>query len=102
MQLGLANDLLIQCDSCGKVHVIDKESLELNIMSYGRKMGEEIEYDFDGGCQCVKCGTYLRYSVRGFEYPVGALNYDNCECQGGHFVQSPEVAVDYCEFEYNL
>lgn len=101
MQFELTNDLVVQCDSCGKVHIIDKDSLELNVSSYERSMGDEVEYDFDGECDCDGCGNWLRYSVRVFEYPVGALNYDSCECHGGHFVQRPEFAVNYYEFGYD-
>lgn len=102
MQLELVNDLVVQCDGCGKVHVIDKDSLDLNVLSYERQMGDEIEYDFNGECLCDKCGNYLQYSVRGYEYPVGALNYEASECSGGHFVQPPEFGVDYIEFEYDF
>lgn len=99
--MDLANDLVIQCEMCGTVHVIDKDSLELNVSSYERNMGDEIEYHFEGECGCDKCRNYLRYVIRGYEYPVGALNYEDSECFGGHFVQSPELAVDYYEFEYD-
>lgn len=101
MELGLVNNLVIQCNNCGKIHVIDKDSLEVNTCSYERQMGSEIEYNFDGESQCDNCGNCLHYSVRAFEYPVGALNYDDCECSGGHFAQSPEVAVRYYEFDYD-
>lgn len=97
----LEHDLVVCCDNCGEVHIIDKDSLDVSTYSYERQMGAEIEYYFDGECQCTKCGNYLRYTVRGFEYPVGALNYDDSECQGGHFVQSPSIAVDYYEFDYD-
>lgn len=100
MELELANDLVIQCDKCGTVHVIDKDSLDVNTYSYERNMGDEIEYDFVGECDCDQCGNFLQYTVRGYEYPVGALNYADYECTGGHFLQSPEVDVNYCEFDY--
>lgn len=100
MELELANDLVIQCDKCGTIHVIDKDSLDVNTYAYERNMGDEIEYDFVGECDCDQCGNFLQYTVRGYEYPVGALNYADYECTGGHFVQSPEVDVNYCEFDY--
>ncbi len=97
----LINDLIVQCERCRKVHVIVKYSLDLHISSYEKNMGDEIEYYFEGESQCDECGNYLQYNVRGYEYPVGALNYEHSECWGGHFVQPPELAVDYYEFEYD-
>lgn len=100
MELELVNDLVIQCDKCGIVHVIDKDSLDVNTYSYERNMGDETEYNFAGECDCDQCGNFLQYTVRGYEYPVGALNYADYECSGGHFVQPPEVDVNYYEFDY--
>lgn len=102
MQLELTNNLVIQCDKCGTVHIICKYSLEVNVSCYESSMGDEVEYIFDGECECNDCGNCIRYSVRGFEYPVGALNYDDSECYGGHFVQQLEVAVNYYEFGYDF
>lgn len=101
MELELAHDLVVKCDSCGKIHVIDKDFLDVETFSHERQMGAEIEYNFDGEIQCDDCGNYLRCIIRAFEYPVGALNYDDYECHGGKFLQSPEVAVHYFEFDYN-
>lgn len=101
MELFLENDLIIQCDRCGTVHIIDKDSLDVNTYSYERNMGDEVEYNFVGETDCDQCGCNLKYLVRGYEYPVGALNYTDSECQGGHFLQSPEVGVDYYEFDYD-
>jgi len=97
----LENDLVIQCDSCGEVIVIDKDTLDVDVFSYERNMGEEIEYDFIGETKCDKCGKPISYKVMGFEYPVGAYNYDCYECAGGTFLQSPSVSVEYFEFEYD-
>lgn len=102
MELELTNDLVVQCDYCGKVHVIDKDSLELKVLSYERPMGAEIEYNYEGECWCDKCDNHLRYTVRGYEYPVGAFNYEASDCSGGHFVQPPEFDVNYYEFEYDF
>lgn len=100
MELGLDNDLIIQCDECGLVHIIDKNSLDVNTYSYERNMGAEIEYDFVGECCCEKCGNSMSYTVRAYEYPVGALNYEDYESLGCTFVQTPSISVDYYEFDY--
>ena len=48
MELFLENDLIIQCDKCGTVHIIDKDSLDVDTYSYERNMGGEVEYNFVG------------------------------------------------------
>ncbi len=101
LEMELMNDLVIQCNSCGKISIIDKDSLEVQTHAYERQMGSEIEYDFEGESDCDNCGNCLAYSIRAFEYPAGSLNYDDCECRGGQFVQSPEIDVRYCEFYYS-
>lgn len=101
MELELENDLVIQCDECGTVQVIDKDSLDVDTYSYERNMGAEVEYAFAGECSCEECGNFLQYTVRAYEYPAGALNYSDSECDGGHFVQSPEINVNYYEFNYD-
>ncbi len=100
MQLELINDLIIQCDKCGTIHIIDKDSLDINTYSYERNMGDEIEYNFVGECSCENCDNYMQYMIRAYEYPVGALNYENYESEGCGFVQEPSVAVNYFEFDY--
>lgn len=100
MELELAYDLVIQCNECGLVHMIDKDSLDVDTYSCERNMGDEVEYGFVGECCCEKCGNYMQYTVRAYEYPVGALNYDDYESRGWTFVQEPSVAVNYFEFDY--
>lgn len=63
--------------------------------------GARDRYDFHEESQCDNCGNYLRYSIRGFEYPVGCLNCNDCECNVGVFIKSPEVDVNYYEFDYD-
>lgn len=100
MEFYIENDLIIQCDKCGKVHIIDKDSLEMNTYSYERNMGDEVEYIFAGDCNCEECGNYMKYAVNVYEYPVGALNYDSFESENCTFLQEPSIGVDYFEFDY--
>ena len=101
MELGLANDLIIKCDECGSIHVINKDSLDVEKYSYERNMGDEVEYDFVGECCCEECGNHMQYTVRAYEYPVGALNYDDYESRGCIFAQEPSIEVNYFEFDYD-
>lgn len=43
----LLSDIVIRCDSCGEIIVLDKDNFEFEAYSYDRgenAMGEEIEY----------------------------------------------------------
>ena len=100
MELELENDLIIQCNGCGLVHIVDKDSLDVDTYSYERNMGDEVEYDFVGECCCDECGNHMQYVIRAYEYPVGALNYDDYESKGCSFVQAPSIEVNYFGFDY--
>lgn len=97
--MNLENDLVIQCDECGHVQFIDKDSLDVNSYAYERNMGAEIEYVFTGECSCEHCTSKLFYQISGFEYPVGAYNYQSHEEEGCHFVWEPSVEVEYYDFD---
>ncbi|TFZ40197.1 restriction endonuclease [Soehngenia longivitae] len=100
MELGLENDLIIRCDRCSSIHIIDKDSLDVDTYSYERNMGFEVEYVFAGEYSCEKCGNFMHYTVRAYEYPVGILNYEDYESRGCTFAQAPSIAVNYYEFDY--
>lgn len=48
MNFVLLNDFNIQCNNCGKIIRVDKDSLEVDYDSYERQMGNEIQYRFYG------------------------------------------------------
>mgnify|MGYP007077726381 CR=1 FL=1 len=45
----------------------------------------KIEYRYDGVIVCEECGNEIQFRISGFEYPVGAYNYDDYEIYGGEF-----------------
>ena len=97
--MNLENDLVVQCEVCGHVQLIEKDSLDMDSYSYERNMGEEIEYVFSGECQCEYCRNRMIYRISGYEYPVGAYNYHSHEEQGCHFVWEPSVEIEYYDFD---
>ena len=94
------NDFYIKCNKCNHVTMVDADSLECDTSVYERSMGEEIEYNFCGEICCVKGHSWIDFSIRGYEYPVGAFNFSDCECHGGEFVSEPTVEIEY-EFDYD-
>lgn len=61
-------------------------------------MGEEIEYNFYGEICCEGCNSWINFNIRGYEYPAGAFNFSDYDCDGGEFVNEPIVAIEY-EFD---
>lgn len=96
----ISNDFYVKCNCCSHVTLIETDCLECNTSTYERSMGEEIEYDFDGEICCEKCGTWINFCIRGYEYPVGAFDFSDCDCNGGEFVSEPTVGIKY-DFDDN-
>lgn len=96
----IPNKFYIRCDNCGNLTLVEPDDLDCETSVYERSMGEEIECDFHGEISCSGCDSWIEFSIRGFEYPVGAFNFSDSECRGGHFVDEPVVEIDY-EFDYD-
>lgn len=94
----VSDDFYIKCNECNHVTRIETDSLEYNTSTYERSMGAEIEYDFYGEICCEKCQSWVDFNIRGYEYPAGAFNYSDCDCNGGEFVSKPTVEISY-EFD---
>lgn len=92
------NDFGVKCNKCNFVTWVEAAGLEYDTFSYERPMGEEIEYNFYGEISCEECRSRIEFSIRGYEYPVGAFNYSDSECHGGEFVNEPVVEIEY-EFD---
>ncbi len=58
-------------------------------------MGDEIEYIIEDFIICDECQNEIRFVIRGYEYPVGAYNYDDYEIFGGDFIQEPNMGIIY-------
>ena len=96
----ISKDFYIKCDICGCVTQVQADSLDYDTASYERPMGEEIEYNFYGEICCERCHAWISFNIRGYEYPVGAYNFSDFDCQGGDFVSEPIVEIEYEFDEY--
>lgn len=94
----LLEDVFIRCGRCGKVIGIHKEDFDFESYVYDRgenRMGEEIEYRHEGGIECEHCDNEISFRISGYEYPVGAFNYEDCDIAGGRFEEEPHMGVIY-------
>lgn len=98
--LYLANKLKVKCSHCGNVIQIDSDDFFYTTTSYERNMGDGVEYTFNTEISCYECQNEIFVIVRGSEYPVGALEYSDSECQGGELLTQPSLEVEYeCDDE---
>lgn len=94
----ISEDFYIKCNKCGHKTLVEIDSLECDTSTYDRAMGEEIEYNFSGEICCEVCNTWIDFCIRGYEYPVGAFNFSDYDCNGGKFENIPIVEIRY-EFD---
>lgn len=94
----LVGDLIIRCEACGEEYKIDTDSLDKNVISIGEfAMGNRVQHEFFGENKCEKCGQLMSFKLLGFEYPIGAKEYQESEVDGCEVIQEP-----YMEMEYEL
>ena len=90
----LMKPILVKCKCC-KANLNITVDLEC-VSSYERSMGEEVEYDGVLYDNCPNCGNKIKVNLYVWEYPAGAINYQEEECEGVDIIHEPE----YDPFEY--
>ena len=94
----LLEDVSIRCSGCGKMVRIHKEDLEFDscVYDHGENgMGEEIEYRHKSSITCDHCHNEISFRISGYEYPVGAFNFEDYKISGGCFEKEPHMGVIY-------
>lgn len=100
----LLEDVFIRCGRCGKVTGIHKEDFDFESYVYDRgesRMGEEIEFRHEGYIECDHCGNEISFRISGYEYPVGAFNYEDCAITGGRFDVETHMGVIYSRDDFD-
>ena len=46
-------------------------------------------------------GNEISFRISGYEYPVGAFNYEDCEIAGGRFEEEPHMGVIYSRDDFD-
>ena len=101
----LLEDVFIRCSRCGKVTGIHKEDFDFESYVYDRgdnRMGEEIEFRHEGYIECDQCDNEISFRISGYEYPIGAFNYEDSEITGGRFEEEPHMGVIYSQDDFDL
>lgn len=94
--MNLVGNLIIRCSTCGAEYEIDTDSLDEDVFCIGEGgMGEQYQHAFAGEMECDRCGQSLAFRVNGFEYPVGAKDYQNSESEGCEIIEEPYLEIEY-------
>ena len=92
----LIGDLIIKCNSCGVRYTIDTNMLDEDSFSVGEfGMGDRVQHEFVGEIECDNCGEKLFFKLCGYEYPVGALEYQDVETNGCDVIEEPFMEMEY-------
>ena len=100
----IESDIFIRCERCGCVFGIHKDEIEFEAYVYDHGengMGDEVEYRYDSAIECRNCGNEICFRISGFEYPVGAFNYEDYEIEGGDFIEEPHMIIVYSMDEFD-
>mgnify|MGYP002853922773 CR=1 FL=1 len=92
----LIGDLIIRCSSCGTEYTIDTDSLDEDVSYIGEgSMGEQYQHTYEGQIDCECCGKSMIFRLLGFEYPVGAKEYQESEANGCEIMEEPYMEMEY-------
>lgn len=83
--------LLVKCDECDEIIEVDAD---MDCVSEDeRQMG--IEYEYEGIVEevCPNCGNELNIKISAWEYPEGALNYNETEVVGAEIIEEPKFSL---------
>lgn len=92
--------VLVQCNQCGHIQLIDKSNFDDYVSEWERNMGPEIEHEFAHDCECELCGEEFSIRLYGYEYPVGSFNYQNSYAEGCRIIYEPSIVVDCYDFDF--
>ena len=100
----LLDDVFIRCGHCRHSLGIHREEFDIECNVYDRgenSMGDEAEYRIEGYAECPECGNEITFRISGYEYPMGAYNYEDNEIEGGEFEEDPQMGVVYSQNDFD-
>lgn len=95
------NRMILKCKSCGCEFMVAESEMYLDWEpngSYERSMGEEREYEAVDSVSCPHCHRDIVVTMRVWEYPVGAFNYQSTATDGAEVIKEMDL---YAAFDFN-
>ena len=92
----IIGDLIIRCSSCGAEFKIDTDYLDEDVLYIGEGgMSEQYQHIFLDELECDQCGERISFRLLGYEYPVGAKDYQDSEAEGCEIIVEPYMEMEY-------
>lgn len=95
----LRGNIVFCCSKCrlrlrisGEELDCDSETVEMG------DMGPRVQHTFDFYGKCAKCGNDMSFRIIGYEYPVGALEYQDKASNGCSLESVPRIEPEYYDF----
>ena len=101
IEVKLVGELTCKCLGCGAKYKFDVNSLDEERYVNERPMDDEVEYVYTSELQCEDCGNRMYFTIRIFEYPIGAINDYDEETYGCEILKLPEIAVCYYDADFD-
>ena len=95
------NRMILKCKSCGCEFMIAESEMYLYWEPNGsceRSMGEEREYEAVDSVSCPHCNRDITVTMRLWEYPLGAFNYQSINAEGAEVIKEMDL---YAAFDFN-
>lgn len=81
--------IIVKCKECGQEIIVEYDDLDFEWEAVGwseRSMGTETEYQSTEYIDCHRCGNQIELEFHLWEYPVGSLNNNEIEINGGEII----------------
>ncbi|BFK61974.1 hypothetical protein I260019D6_12830 [Dorea longicatena] len=84
----LIRPIIVRCNKCNEIIEVDTDLDAID--SKERQMGAEVLYTSEIEDECPKCGNAINIELKVWEYPAGAVEYQEELCVGVEFLEEPE------------
>ena len=97
--------IIVRCNECGQEIIVEYDDLDFEWEAVGwseRSMGTETEYQSTEYIDCHHCTNQIAIEFHICEYPIGSLNNDSIEINGGEIVSDIyDFSNRICLHNYN-
>ena len=90
LEKGSKDSMIVCCNHCKKMFKIEEDEFYFDWEDVGwseLEMGPETEWESREYCNCPECGNDIDLKLQVWEYPVGAINYTEVECDGATVIR---------------
>lgn len=90
LEKGSKDSMIVCCNRCKKMLKFEEDEFCFDWEEVGwseLEMGTETEWESNEYCKCLECGNDIDFKLQVWEYPVGAINYTEIECDGATVIR---------------